>query len=70
MPIRTTRFYALQVACFVLLAWMLAGAQVNLNRLSKDEQSKDDQNRAPSPATPGADYSGMSSVFDQPSINC
>ena len=54
MPIRTTRFYALQVACFVLLAWMLAGAQANLNRLGKDEQSK-----APSPATPGADYSGM-----------
>ena len=58
MPIRTTRFYALQVACFVLLAWMLAGAQANLNRLGKDEQSK-----APSPATPGADYSGMYSFL-------
>jgi hypothetical protein len=60
LPIRTTRFYALQVACFVLFlsAWMLAGAQANLNRLGKDEKSK-----APSPATPGADYSGMYSFL-------
>jgi hypothetical protein len=65
MPIRTTRFYALPVACFALFlpAWMLAGAQANLNRLDKDEQSKDDQNQAPSPATPGADYSGMYSFL-------
>jgi hypothetical protein len=65
MPIRTTRFYALPVACFALFlsAWMLAGAQANLNRLGKDEQSKDDQNRAPNPATPGADYSGMYSFL-------
>jgi hypothetical protein len=65
MPIRTTRFYAQQVACFVLFlsVWMLAGAQANLNRLGKDEKSKDDQNRAPSPATHGADYSGMYSFL-------
>ena len=60
MPIRAARFYALTVACFVLFlsAWMLGGAQANLNRLGKDEQSK-----APSPATPGADYSGMYSFL-------
>ena len=58
MPIHTTRFYALQLACFVLFAFMLAGAQANL-----DGQSKDRQNRAPSPATPGADYSGMYSFL-------
>ena len=58
MPIRTTRFYALQLACFVLFAWMLAGAQANPDRLNKVEQ-----NRAPSPATPGADYSGMYSFL-------
>ncbi len=58
MPIRTTRFYALQLACFVLLAWMLAGAQANPDRLGKGER-----NRAPSPVTPGADYSGMYSFL-------
>ena len=50
MPIRTARFYALQLACFVLLIWTLAGAQTNPNR----------QKRA---SSPGADYSGMYSFL-------
>jgi hypothetical protein len=54
MPISTTRPYALQLACFVLFLWTLAGAQANPYR-----QSKDRQDRPPSPAMPGADYSGM-----------
>ena len=58
MPLRTIRFYALQLACFVLFVWMLAGAQANLYR-----QSKDRQDRTPSPASPGADYSGMYSFL-------
>jgi hypothetical protein len=58
MPIHTTRFYALQLACFVLFAWMLAGAQARV-----DGQKNDRQNQAPSPATPGADYSGMYSFL-------
>ena len=58
MPFHTIRFYALQLACFILFSLMLAGAQANL-----DGQSKDRQNRAPSPATPGADYSGMYSFL-------
>jgi len=63
MPIRTTRFCALQLACFVLFARMLAGAQANLNQQNKDLRNQDRQNRAPSPATPGADYSGMYSFL-------
>jgi hypothetical protein len=69
MPIRTTRFYALQLACFVLFALMLAGAHANPDLQNKDLQNKDGQNkdlpnkdrqnRPSSPATPGADYSGM-----------
>jgi len=58
MPIRTTRSYALQLACFVLFVWMLAGAQAKPNL-----QNKDRQNRDPTPATPGADYSGMYSFL-------
>jgi hypothetical protein len=58
MPIRTTRFHALQVAFFVLLAWMLAGAYANPN-----SQSKDGQAQPPSPPTPAADYSGMYSFL-------
>jgi hypothetical protein len=49
MPFHTTRFYALQLACFVLFSLMLAGAQANPNRQS--------------PAAPGADYSGMYSFL-------
>ncbi len=54
MPIRirrfqANRFHALQLACFVLFALMSVGAQANPNR--------------PSPATPGADYSGMYSFL-------
>jgi len=54
MPIHTHRLYALQVACFVLFALMLAGAQANANRQNKDR---------PSPATAGPDYSGMYSFL-------
>ena len=58
MPIHTPRFHALQVACFVLSAWMLAGAQANPNL-----QNEDRENKTPSPAKPGADYSGMYSFL-------
>lgn len=47
MPTDTSRFYPLQIACFVLLAWMLAAAQAKPDR----------------PAAPGADYSGMYSFL-------
>lgn len=50
MPIHAHRFHAMQVACFVLVAFILAGAQANPERQNKDR---------PSAATPGADYSGM-----------
>jgi hypothetical protein len=50
MPIRTNRFCAPQLAGFVLIAWMLAGAQANPNR----------QKRA---SGPEADYSGMYSFL-------
>jgi len=70
MPRPTTRFYALQLASFVLLALMLAVAQANLdgphNRdVQNDAQNsdKDRQTPAPSPATPGTDYSGMYSFL-------
>ena len=54
MPIRTTRFYPLPLVCFVLFGWMLAGAQAKPNRENQDRRS---------PATPGADYSGMYSFL-------
>lgn len=50
MPIHTTRSCALLVAGFALFAWTLAGAQAT-------------PDRAPGPATPGADYSGMYSFL-------
>jgi len=50
MPIRTTRSYALQLACFIFFALILASAQANPNR----------QKRA---SSPGADYSGMYSFL-------
>jgi hypothetical protein len=74
MPNRTTRFYALQLAWFVLfsfmLAGMLAGAQTNLDgqnkkdvqNSNKDVPNKERQNPTPSPAA-GADYSGMYSFL-------
>ena len=68
MPSKTTRFCALQFACFVLFPLMLAGAQANLDGENKkdvqsDMQNKDRQNRVPSPATPATDYSGMYSFL-------
>ena len=50
MPIRTTRSYVLQLACFVLFVWTLACAQTNPT-LQKQASS------------PGADYSGMYSFL-------
>src|SRR5271165_6977735 len=55
MAIRTTSFIALQLAGFVLLAWMLAAGQAK----------PDGQNKATEPATPGADYSGMYSFLTE-----
>jgi hypothetical protein len=54
MPIHANHFHALQLACFVLFALMSVGAQANPDRQNKDRQS---------PATPGADYSGMYSFL-------
>ncbi len=48
-------FYALQFASFVLFALMLAGGQAKSDRQNPDRQQ--------SPATPGADYSGMYSFL-------
>src|SRR5260370_11599550 len=53
MASHTTHFRALRPACFVFFALMLAGAQAKL----------EGQNRAQSPATSGADYSGMYSFL-------
>jgi len=58
MPIPTARFCALQLACCVLFALMLAGAQANPNL-----QNENRENKTPSPAKPGADYSGMYSFL-------
>ncbi len=70
MPRPTTRFYALQLASFVLLALVLAVAQANLDGLynrdvlnDAQNSNKDQQNPAPSPAAPGTDYSGMYSFL-------
>jgi hypothetical protein len=57
MPIHANRCrtsHALQLACFVLFALMSASAQANPDQQHKDRQS---------PATPGADYSGMYSFL-------
>jgi len=59
MPIHTTRFYAPQLASFVLLALMLAGAQAKPDRQNPDRQNKDQQSAAAS----GADCSGMYSFL-------
>ena len=76
MPIHPTRFHMLQLVCFFLLTWMLAGAQANPSLQNKnndgqnnDGQNKDRQNKDPenkastSPAQPGADYTGMYSLL-------
>jgi hypothetical protein len=61
MPTRTTGFRALPLACFVVVvvvllpAWMRDGAQANPNPQKQNPTSEDRQ----SPATPGANYSGM-----------
>jgi hypothetical protein len=52
MSIQSVRSCALQLACFVLFAWMLAGAQAN-------PENKARQSPAPRPTAPGAEYSGM-----------
>src|SRR5208282_4930175 len=57
MPIHANRCRtspALQLACFVLFALMSASVQANPDQQHKDRQS---------PATPGADYSGMYSFL-------
>ncbi len=54
MPIHSTRFYTLHLACFVIFAGMLAGAQANAERQDKDGQ------RA---AAAGTDFSGMYSFL-------
>jgi len=65
MPICTIRFCAPQLSGFVLIALTLtlAGAQANPNLQDRDRQKKSGHNPAPSPATPGADYSGMYSFL-------
>jgi hypothetical protein len=55
MSIASNRLCALQLACFVLIAWMLAGAQT-----AGADREKDQKNgRHQAPASPATDYSGM-----------
>jgi opacity protein-like surface antigen len=65
MPAHTIRFFALQIACFVLFALMLAGAQAQPVEKKNDGQNTGQQNHATSPATPGADYSGIYSFLQE-----
>ncbi|MFZ1130628.1 MAG: hypothetical protein WCA97_08980 [Terriglobales bacterium] len=60
MPIPDNRFRALQLTCFLVLVWMLAGAQAKPD--GHNNTNNDDQGRRSS-ATPGADYSGMYSFL-------
>ena len=59
MPIYRTRFHGLQLASFVLIALLLAGAQAQPDRQNPDGQNKDQH----SPAASGADCSGMYSFL-------
>ncbi len=54
MPIHINRFHALQLACFVFLALMSAGAQARPDRQKEDRQSA---------APPRPEYSGMYSFL-------
>lgn len=66
MPIRAVRLYSLQLACFVLFAWMLAGAQASPEGQNKNQQNnnnKDGKGDAPAHVAPGAEYSGMYSFL-------
>jgi hypothetical protein len=63
MSIRATCFHALQLACFILLGWMLAEAQANPGLQNKTQPSKDAENKAQTPARPGTDCSGMYSFL-------
>jgi hypothetical protein len=56
MPIRASRSTVPQLACFVLVALMLAGAQ------SSENQDKEHQ-KVPGSATAGSEYSGMYSFL-------
>jgi hypothetical protein len=65
MPVHTIRFYVLQIACFVLFALILAGAQAQSDQKNNDGQNPGQQNHATSPATPGADCSGIYSFLQE-----
>ncbi len=58
MSALAVRSYALKIVCFVVIGWMLAGAQAN-----PDAHNKDDQTKPPTPPIPGAQYSGMYSFL-------
>jgi hypothetical protein len=58
MPTHAVRPYALKVVCFVLIGWMLAGAQAN-----PDGHNKDSQTKPAAQPIPGAQYSGMYSFL-------
>jgi hypothetical protein len=59
MPIRLARRVRVpQLACFVLVTWMLAGAQAN-----PGPQNKIPENKAASRVKSGSDYSGMYSFL-------
>ena len=64
MAIHRTRFYGLQLASFVLFAFLLAGAQAQPDRPNRNGQNKDRQNEdRQSPAASAADCSGMYSFL-------
>lgn len=62
MSISSSRYYPLQLVCFVLLALMLAGAQTKEDG-KKNEGNKNDRHPGPTAASPSADYSGMYSFL-------
>ena len=63
MSIYRTCFYAPQLASFVLFALILAGAQAQPDRQNPDRQNDRQNKDQQSPATLGADCSGMYSFL-------
>ena len=62
MPTHTSRFPGLQLACFVVLALMSAGAQENPIRQNREQQNVQQNKDGPTPPA-GTNYSGMYSFL-------